>query len=501
MSAVAPRPTTPVLLRDVVVGLGGRRGDVLLVDGKVADIGRPLELEAPSGAEVVPVPGAVLLPGLRDRHVHVVQWATALHRVDLTSTASAAEAVQAVAAFSRQAGVLPGGEVLVGYGFRDGLWPDTPHKGLLEAALPGRPVALVSNDLHVAWLSPAALAQLGLDHPSGVLREGEAFAAVNRLAVAPPDTVDQWVAHACAALPARGVTGILDFEAADTVTDWRRRRGGGPLPVRVECAIWPEYLDRALDEGLATGDRLIAEADDLLAGYAKVLLDGSLNTRTAYCHDPYPGVTDPGEGHGLLLVDSSELLPRMQRAAARGLYFAVHAIGDHANELALDCFEAAGCPGRIEHAQLVGPIDLKRFALPGLVAGVQPAHAAEDRDVAERHWAGRTDRAYPYAALLGAGAVLELGSDAPVSRADPWYVMAAAVARTVDDRPPWHVEQALTVEQALAASTGGRTSVAVGDVADLTLVPEDPRALPPSDLARMPVLATLLGGRFTHRSE
>jgi predicted amidohydrolase YtcJ len=191
----------------------------------------------------------------------------------------------------------------------------------------------------------------------------------------------------------------------------------------------------------------------------------------------------------------------MARAWQHGLEPAVHAIGDHANSIALAAFERVGCPGRIEHAQLVRPDDAHRFARPGLVTSVQPQHAVADRDVADRHWSGRTAWAFPYAQLLDAGARLELGSDAPVAEPDPWQAIADAVARTDDDRPPWHPEQAIPLSAALLAASGGRRRVSVGDRADVVVAAEDPANLTPRDLRDMPVLATLQGGRFTFRGD
>jgi predicted amidohydrolase YtcJ len=191
----------------------------------------------------------------------------------------------------------------------------------------------------------------------------------------------------------------------------------------------------------------------------------------------------------------------MRTAAQQGLSFAVHAIGDLANTLALDCFQAAGVGGRIEHAQLVSERDLPRFAELGVIAGVQPSHAVEDRDVADLQWNSRTDRAYPYASLLAAGATLEFGSDAPVSRLDPWNAIAAAVTRTSGGRPPWHGEQAIGVADAISASTGGRLTPSVGDRADLVLLAQDPTEVAAEDLAQMNVLATIVDGRISHRAE
>jgi predicted amidohydrolase YtcJ len=176
----------------------------------------------------------------------------------------------------------------------------------------------------------------------------------------------------------------------------------------------------------------------------------------------------------------------------------VHAIGDRANTLALDAIETTGARGTIEHAQLLRASDLERFARTGTAASVQPEHAMDDRDIAEVHWAGRTDRAFVLRSLLDAGATLRLGSDAPVAPLDPWVSIAAAVTRSRDGREPWHGEQAITVEEALAASTRGDDDVvAEGSPADLVVVSADPFTCPPEVLRAMPVRATLLAGRVT----
>jgi predicted amidohydrolase YtcJ len=139
-----------------------------------------------------------------------------------------------------------------------------------------------------------------------------------------------------------------------------------------------------------------------------------------------------------------------------------------------------------------------RFAELGVVASVQPEHALDDRDVAERYWAGRTGRAFPLKALLDAGASLALGSDAPVAPLDPWVTIAAAVGRTRGEREPWEPGQAISRQAALAASARGRHAIAVGDAADLAVCEIDPFVASVADLRRMPVAATLLAGRFTH---
>ena len=260
----------------------------------------------------------------------------------------------------------------------------------------------------------------------------------------------------------------------------------------VRTGVYPGDLDEVIARGLRTGDAVPGGAGLVTMGPAKIITDGSLNTRTAYCHDPYA----QGGGVGLPSFSFDELTELMRRASNAGLVPAVHAIGDHANSLALDAFELVGCGGSIEHAQLLRAVDVARFARLGVIASVQPEHAMDDRDIAEVYWAGRTGRAFALESLAAAGVALRLGSDAPVAPLDPWIALDAAVTRSRDGREPWHPEQSLPVAVALAASTDGRDSVTQGSLADLVLLDADPLAT--DDLRGMPVAATLLGGRFTH---
>jgi hypothetical protein len=335
---------------------------------------------------------------------------------------------------------------------------------------------------------------IGRDHPTGVLLENDCMAATAELPSASTHTLDEWVLAATDAAASRGVTGIVDYEYSDTVTDWLRRLALRPLGVRVAAVVSRPLLDTAIERGHRTGDVVAASGGLVSVGPYKLFVDGSLNTRTAYCHDPYPGQ----DTHGLLELPFEELVALMDKASRNGISPAVHAIGDHANTLALDAFAKVGCPGRIEHAQLVHPDDLPRFAELGVVASVQPAHQPDDRDVADQYWTGRTAHAFPYGALLAAGATLEIGSDAPVSPLDPWDGIASAVTRTDDDRAPWHPEQSIPLPAALAAASKGRSSVKVGDVADLMVTAVDPSAVPPQDLRDLPITATLLAGRPTY---
>ncbi|MFD8212577.1 amidohydrolase family protein [Streptomyces sp. NPDC059697] len=197
-------PATALILDRVRLGAGGPLARLRVAGGRVTHVvaeegagGRAM----PAGGErVLDLEGRVLLPGLWDAHVHMTEWASARHRLDLSGNASA----RAVADIVRErGGGASDGAVLFGYGFRDGLWPDAPHKALLDAVLPDRPVALVSADLHAAWLNSACLALVGRgDHPSGLVREHECHEVLSALPAASAEVVDGWIADACEAAAA-----------------------------------------------------------------------------------------------------------------------------------------------------------------------------------------------------------------------------------------------------------------------------------------------------------
>ncbi|WP_213815063.1 amidohydrolase [Glaciihabitans sp. dw_435] len=490
--------------------------DVLIVDGTIVAMGESGTLEHPGAAAVastspgtaatpddaaapteVDLQGRWLIPGLWDNHVHFSQWTLGSQRLDISTAESAADAAAAVAA-ALELSTVPRDVTIpfVAVGFRDGLWADAPNRIDLDAASGGFPVVLVSGDLHAVWLNSAALELYGHgDHPTGLLREDEAFEITRRIDSVPEALLDEWAIAAGRQAASRGVVGIVDLEMTWSLGTWTRRRAAGFDSLRVNFGIYSEHLDRAIAEGLHTGQQI----DELISvGPFKVLTDGSLNTRTAYCYDEYPGREGQEGSHGMLVVAPEQLVPLMRRAWDAGIVPAVHAIGDHANTVALDAFEEVGCHGVIEHAQLLSDADLPRFEKLGVIASVQPDHAMDDRDVAERHWAGRTGHSFPLRSLLDSGATIRLGSDAPVSPLDPWVSISAAVTRTRGGRQPWHPEQSISLGEALSAST--RSSIRVGQPADLVVLDADPFAAPGEKLSTMPVVATLLGGRFTYNA-
>ncbi|WP_454048992.1 amidohydrolase [Cellulomonas sp. Marseille-Q8402] len=490
----ATGPTT--LLRHArLLGASGT-SDVLVAGGRVARVAPGGSSPSPGGAAVVDLAGRTLMPGLWDAHVHLTQWVVRRERLDLTPATSGAATLDLV----RAASPTWPGELLVGYGFRDALWPDVPTRAALDQVAAGRPVVLISLDLHCGWLSAAAAALLGVQRgPDGMLREGPWIAALDVLDgfTRPADAAYREAALAAAR---RGVVGVVELENADNATDWPRRVAAGVDALRVEASVWPDRLDQVVARGLRSGD-VLDPTGLVTMGPLKVVVDGSLNTRTAWCWDPYPGLAaDHPHPCGLPAVAPEELDGLLATATAHGIRATVHAIGDRAAARVLDAFERLGPlehPGTIEHAQLVTRADVARFARLGLVASVQPEHAVDDRDVADRYWPGRTDRAFAYGSLHAAGVPLRLGSDAPVSPLDPWHAVAAAVRRTRDEQPPWHPEQQLPLDVALAASVRGPLRVGAGDLADLVVLDADPLTAAPEVLRAMPVAATAVAGRWT----
>lgn len=467
-----------------------------LADGLVVDI-------APAGALprrgiVVDAEGGRVIAGLWDHHVHVVQWALSAQRTPLGEARSAVHAASLMAA----APILADGR-RIGSGFRDAFWADAPDLAVLDAATGEVPTYLINADVHSVWLNSAALRREGFEPDgSGVLREEPAFEISRRLNAVDAAVSDPLVARMAQDAASRGVTGLVDFDMAWNDEAWRRRLGAGFDALRVSYGIYPEFLERAIAQGLQTGDaiRLDGGPSDLVrVGALKVITDGSLGTRTAACSHHYPG---DAHNHGMLTVDLATLVELMMRATGAGIASAIHAIGDVANSHALEAFAATGAWGTIEHAQLVAHADIPRFARLGVGASVQPEHALDDRDLTDSVWAGQTAQPYPLRTLADTGANLLFGSDAPVAPLDPWAAMASAVFRTRDGRDPWQPQQRVDAATALAASTRGGSALAArvepGGVADLAVCEHDPLSADEAALRGMRVSATLVAGRLTH---
>lgn len=512
-----------LLLRHVrLVPVGGRAADSGPVDlrmrgGRIVDLAPAGALAAEAAdAEVHDGEGRWAIPGLWDHHVHLAQWADTLARVDMTGTRSAQEVLARVRA---HLGGRPSSErdsIVVGFGHRSATWPHQPTVAELDAVSGDHPVILVSGDGHHGWLNSAALALLGAPATAGPLVENDWFPVWARLADLPGSREARDAAYrmAVSRAAARGIVGVGDMEFGDGVRAWSTRFASGVRDLKVRVATYPEGLDAVLAAGLRSGDTLADSGGLVRMGPLKIISDGSLNTRTAYCDEPYAGGPALAHPCGSANYTATDLTDLADRATRAGLRMAIHAIGDAAVAQALDVFETTGATGTIEHAQLVRRADLARMARLRVGASVQPAHLLDDRDVTAQCWPDRADRCFPFRSMVDAGVALLLGSDAPVSVLDPWLAMAAAVHRSADEREPWNGREALTVAQALAASTDRQPTLGVGSRADVVLLDADPlagsgsvavaeaqtSAAAAQRLRAMPVAATYVGGRRTHQS-
>jgi predicted amidohydrolase YtcJ len=458
--------------------------DVLIRDGVIAGVGTGLH---PDGAVVADGDGRWLLPGLWDAHAHLGQWALASRRLDLSRTSSPQDVLALVAQAARA------GRPVIGTGQRAGTWSRPVTVAELDFVCVGVPVVLINGDFHHAWLNTAALDALGLPRRDGTVAEAEWFAAYPKVAAfeGPVTAADYRTVLREAA--AKGIVGLVDFEFGAPWADWAQRWHEGCDLLRVRWSPYADQLGAVRAAGLRGGARLPGADDRLTVGSLKIISDGSLGTRTAWCHEPY---ADTG-GFGAPNLPADTLVALQAEARAAGLSVATHAIGDRALEAALAAYAVTGARGSIEHAQLTTAAATAQMSRLGLTASVQPAHLLDDRATMDRVWADRTERCFALRSLLDHGIRLALGSDAPVAPLDPWLAIATAVHRGRPGDEPWQRGQAITVAEAITASADGRR-IAAGQPGDVALVDSNPLTCDPARLAAPGVALTAVAGRVVH---
>ena len=429
---------------------------------------------------------------------------------------------------------IPAPGWILGSGWDQRRWGVWPHADMLERAAPGRHVALRSFDLHAVWASPAALAAGGIDastpdpdggivrrsadgEPDGILFEKASEVVLKHAPLPTPDSLRRAIraiARSCLELGVVGAheLGTLFPDTANEAVDiYASLADAGELPIRVHAGVRADGLENALERGLRSGSR-IGEADPsrLAFGWLKLFADGTLGSRTAALLEPREGTAERG-----LLTNPPEFLrERVNRAAAARIATTVHTIGDAAVRLGLDVLGPTAASAtfmpRLEHVQLCHPDDRARFAELGVAASIQPIHLREDAPGARRDWGDRAESTgYAWRSLLDAGATLAFGQDAPLEPLDPWPGIGLSVLRrdpTWDaDAVAFGADQALTLEQAIRASTvgpwqtlrdpvGGR--LVPGSLADVVVLPSmpDDELLLSADFDRIRPRLVLVGG-------
>ncbi len=487
--------------------------------GRVVAAGRASDVDGlvgPGTRRIELAPDEVAIPGLTDAHLHLADAAIAAGELDLAEAPTAADGLAAIGA--AHAGLVDSNAWLLGRGWEADRWGGWPTWSDLERVAPGRRVALWAHDHHSLWVSRAALVAAGIGagtldpaggaiqrsedgSPSGVLQEA-ASRLVNRL-IPPPTaaTYARAIPPFCRELIRLGVVAVhdpgglvADPELRGAYAAYARLADARELPLRVHACLRQEGLTTARERGLRSGDPLGGGPDGWArVGWQKLFADGTLGSRTAALLapiEPEPGRTAPtGRERGIFITPPEALRELAAAAAEAGIVSQIHAIGDAAVRAALDALEphAGRHPlmPRVEHVQLVDPADLGRFAAGGVAASVQPVHLRSDAAQARLLWGERAERSgYPWASLVGSGAVVPFGTDAPVEPIDPWPGLAVAVTRADPSWPegaaPFGPGQAIGLDRALraacvdparSAGEADRGRLVAGQRADLAIVP------------------------------
>ncbi|WP_370189606.1 amidohydrolase [Qipengyuania sp.] len=477
--------------------------------------------------------GRVMIPGLIDAHVHVMGIGIGALTLDLSETKSLAEALDKIRAF---AAANPDRPWILGRGWNQEKWGlgRFPTAAELDSAIADRPVYLERVDGHAGWANSVALRAAGVDAatktpaggrierladgktPSGVFIDRATDLLQAAVPAPRPKERDLAFAEAQKVLHRFGITAVADM--GTTIEDWQAfRRAGdrGALTLRImSYAAGPDQMDLIAGSGPSPW----LYDDKLRMNGVKLYLDGALGSRGAWLKRPY--ADDPGNT-GLPLMSPAQLRNILVRAATGNFQPAIHAIGSAANEDALNAIAeiAESFPGdrrwRIEHAQIVDPVDLPKFGQHGIIASMQPVHQTSDRLMAEaRLGPDRLDGAYAWNTILRLGGRLAFGSDAPVESPDPFAGLAAATTRMDANGEPfggWRPQDRVNREQALAGFTSdaayagfaeGRFGRLLrGERADFVLIDRDPMLATPSELRETKVLETWVGGRKVYEAD
>lgn len=526
-------PPTARLYRGANVLLPERAPDgtiaVATVGDRIVAVGSEQQCLAalPVDHEVVDVAGATICPGFVDAHLHPLVMCVFERELVLDGCRSLADVFDAV---SDRAAVAPADRAIIGFQLDDDLLAERrlPNAVELERAGGGRSVVLIRRDGHHAVASTGAFVAAGLaapgSDPAGGMVERDGSGAPTGLA------------RERAVEPLLGLLAEPTFEDLEAgLLGWRHRLlRQGVTAISAICQTTPEGPsgDAGALESMAWSIfveqvpfdvQTILIAPDLQAvrdarhgplhapelgrrvDAVKLFLDGTLGGRTACMHHPF---SDDHATSGMATIGAGEAADRVIAAHAEGFQVCLHAIGDKANDLALDLLATAirRHPGphrhRIEHASVLTPRAVERFAELGVTAVVQPISLrSEQRWLADR-LGDRVGRVYPFRDLLDAGTRVAGSSDAPIESTDVLAAMAAAVDRPVAP------EQAVTGAEALAMYTSGGAAarhsddrlgrLEVGHRADLVVLSDDPTTCDPGELAHIDVRMTVIAGRTEH---
>lgn len=460
------------------------------------------------------------IPGFVDSHLHLVGLGETLVGItNLQKCRSAEECGEYLRSHPSERGGW-----LLGRGWDHQRWEkrELPSAVILDKVFPDKPVFLLRVDGHAAWVNSAALRRVGITaatanppggyilrdekgHPTGILLD-EAIELVRRH-IPPPseEEVRTYIQSAAEHLVQYGITEVHDM---DVDPQWIPvfQALVEQLPLRVQS-----YVRGQNDEWVKA--RLLPTTGEFfrLTG-VKLFADGALGSYGAALSFPY---RDRPDWTGLLLLDSEQIEERLELICEMGWDIAIHAIGDRANHLVLNWYERLrkeriADPSqrlRIEHAQIVAPEDLPRFAAFDILPSVQPVHCIDDASMAVERLGENAQYSYPWRSLRNYGSIFGAGSDAPVASPDPRLGIHAFCFRTPPDwQEPFYPQERLTAEEALLAYTEWahqltgmhirRGKIREGYDADIVVLDANP--LKTRDFLSLSILATFVAGHSVY---
>lgn len=483
----------------------------------------------PSAAQIIDLHGATVLPGLIDAHVHLLSLGQSLLRLNLKGIADETQAVAMVK--QRVANAAPG-EWIVGWGWDEGKWAaHYPDNQALSNASPDNPVFLVGLHSFAAWANKRALDLAGINRdtkdpengklvrdektgePTGILlNHGQELVEKH----IPPLTLDQTkkaIELAARDCVRNGLTSVHDARVSPMMlTAFRELIHEGRMPLRIYAIL--DGADQALvSEWLERGPEIDPQHRLTIRSF-KLFADGALGSRGAAMLEPY---SDAPQTKGVITTPESAIYELTRQSLLKGFQVSTHAIGDAANRITLDAYARALSESRatrnsrmrIEHAQVLAPQDIPRFAALGIIPSMQPTHCTSDMGWAEKRVGSqRIKGAYAWRSLLRTRVHLPLSSDFPGEVVNPFYGIYAALTRQDPNGNPargWHPEQRLTLTEALRGYTieaaysefeeRAKGSIEKGKLADLTVIEQNIRQLKPKEILSIRVLKTFVGGK------
>jgi predicted amidohydrolase YtcJ len=517
--------------------------EAILTQGEhIRFVGGEAEARGLAGArcERIHAPGALLVPGLNDSHIHTNTGALSLRMLDLQGVTTVPELQERLRSYAE---AHPEREWIEGtaLGYEALLADPTPRLAL-DAAVPDRPVFLRAFDYHSAWVNTAALARAGIARgadippPNEVVVDGSGEATgllkerlATRLITDLIPTLSAEEEAACLAegmrfLNRMGITSVQNMDGVPARLDqYAGLRERGLLTVRAQhyMTVRETTPRERLDEFAAL---TLAHTDPWnRVGGIKLFIDGVIESKTALLLEPY---ADGSGERGLPDLDLDAYRAIVRRADALGMQVVTHAIGDKGVRETLDAYEAAagangtsGLRHRIEHIELSHPDDVPRFHRLGVIASMQPLHCAPTSDPNSTPYTAlvgpdRLPYAFRWRTLLESGTMLAFGSDWPVVTPDVFHGLHVALTRTNVGGLPvegYQPQQRITLAQALDAYTRGaafaehqeehKGMLRAGMLADMALFSRDLFRLGPKAILGTEVLLTVVGGRIAHRHD